>query len=331
MVKNIVNGKPIVILGVDRSGTSLVANLVYLWGAYGGNPKILNSSDCHNPSGYFENIEMADFADFVLSKGIEPHIAALQPNYEEDLARRAKDPEYADSAGDLVRQMSSQSEIWFWKDPLLSIQLPFWTKIWGDAAYIITVRNPEDSARSWHEYYSPPVMKKFIDVTPTNIIRWQFYLLSILRNVEDKQRKLFVSYEELIGDPETQLGRICTFLDSYCDKSEDRAERISKMRPIIDKSLWRNRADNSFDDCSDATMEQKALYKFLVKRAEGEDLPFDEELYPMPPGWRTFLTTNYLLVEVFSLGFLANLCYFIERKLRKLETLFIRKRLLKKR
>ena len=45
--------KRIIVLGVMRSGTSLTADLIRLWGAYAGRQEELWTSDASDPRGYY--------------------------------------------------------------------------------------------------------------------------------------------------------------------------------------------------------------------------------------------------------------------------------------
>ena len=61
--------QPIIILGAERSGTSLVAEMVHAWGAFAGASEKLHAADAHAPRGYWEYLplwvflaELWDFA-----------------------------------------------------------------------------------------------------------------------------------------------------------------------------------------------------------------------------------------------------------------------------
>src|SRR5947209_7457888 len=63
--------RPIIILGVDRSGTSLIAELVHRWGAYAGEASELAPGNEGNPQGYWEYMPMEDFlSDLSRSVGL---------------------------------------------------------------------------------------------------------------------------------------------------------------------------------------------------------------------------------------------------------------------
>ena len=55
-----VENHPIIVLGVERSGTSVVAEMVHRWGAYAGTPEMLHEADAHAPRGYWEFLPLWD-------------------------------------------------------------------------------------------------------------------------------------------------------------------------------------------------------------------------------------------------------------------------------
>src|SRR5579863_5755910 len=53
--------RPIFVLGVDRSGTSVLAEVLSHWGAYAGAAERLGKPDDGNPQGYWEYAPMQEF------------------------------------------------------------------------------------------------------------------------------------------------------------------------------------------------------------------------------------------------------------------------------
>src|SRR5688572_2841209 len=96
---------PILIFGMDRSGTSLVGNLVSRWGAFGGKA-LVTVGDIHNPKGYFENVELADF--------VHAHMGTVfRRDYEKNLADKAQDPEVRRAFEQFLQPMRGQDNVWF--------------------------------------------------------------------------------------------------------------------------------------------------------------------------------------------------------------------------
>ena len=50
----------IIVLGVERSGTSVVAEMIHRWGAYAGDQEKLHKADVHAPRGYWEYLPVWD-------------------------------------------------------------------------------------------------------------------------------------------------------------------------------------------------------------------------------------------------------------------------------
>ncbi|HYG61808.1 MAG TPA: sulfotransferase [Thermoanaerobaculia bacterium] len=284
--ENIGPSRPVIILGVDRSGTSVVAQLTHEWGAYGGDPSSLMRSDSANPHGFWEYLPMVRLIHQVFR---EVGYDFWRPGYEEALRTTAGDPRFRAPAEELIASMAAGGAAWFWKEPWLCLQLPFWQEIWGDASYIITVRNPYDSSVSWQKMTLPSGAESRLRLVALGLLRWQYFMLSVLRHVEGSRRLLFVQYEDLIQDPRAQSARICGFLDREVGTARVAEGRAERMAEAVDGSLWRNRSPVDFSQIEIASREQKALYELLRSKVADPEARFDPDSYPMYPGWREYL------------------------------------------
>jgi hypothetical protein len=276
--------RPIIVLGVDRSGTSIVAKLAHEWGAFGGDLAGLLRSDWGNPKGYWESRPMVQLITRIFR---EIGSDFWRPDFDEALRGLAADPGFRQEAEGLAAAMAAGGAAWFWKEPQLCVQLPFWKEIWGDATYIITVRNPYDSALSWQKMALPFEIRGRISILALSLLRWQHYMLSILRHTEGSKRRLFVPYEELVEDSASQCARISRFLDAETGGSG--RERAEAMTQAVDRSLWRHNSETDFAEVEIATPEQKALYALMRRKVDDPDAPFDAADYPMYAGWREYL------------------------------------------
>jgi hypothetical protein len=275
-------GQPIIILGVQRSGTSLFGDLVHRWGAYGGDVGELTRGNIGNPRGYFEYRPMQHFLATQLG------LDFWTPSYPQRLRERAEDPECREKALELVAGMSAQGSAWFWKEPLLSVTLPFWKQIWGDAVYVIPVRDPYDSATSWQKFSIPQEVRSRVSIVFANLLQWHYSMQCILEEMADVPHKLFLSYEAMVSAPQEHCGTLCRFLDQHCGTSPAAEGRLERMLAAIDPKLKRNSSATPFSDRPEATNAQKALYQFLLRRIDDPDLEFDAAAYPIYPGWREY-------------------------------------------
>ena len=284
---------PIIVLGVERSGTSVVAEMVHRWGAYAGPPEKLHKADVHAPRGYWEFLPLWDLlaalGDFDAGATWWDH------DFQQRMKKKAADPAFRKKTTELIAEMS-KGDLWFWKDPALSHFLPFWKQIWGEAVYIITVRNPLDTAVSWQKFIMPSNVKVHISFIAMNLLRWQHMMTQILKHTEDAQHRLFLGYEDIMCDPCAQAEKLARFLNA---KFGERTSRIQTMVDAVEPQLWRNDCGIPFEQVTEATSEQKALYAFAKRKIDNPSVPFDVTKYPLPPGYLEFLNIQEALLKAY--------------------------------
>src|SRR5262249_37748805 len=120
------------------------------------------------------------------------------PKFEERVRAKLQVPETREKALALMATMEGKGRPWVWKDPALCHFLSFWKPLWGDIAYVITVRHPADVARSWQRYAVPAHLRDSVDLTTCNLLRWQHMMLMVLRATDEVGAKIFVEFEALI-------------------------------------------------------------------------------------------------------------------------------------
>jgi hypothetical protein len=125
----------LVIAGMHRSGTSLVASLFNRAGVHLGAQLLPPQSD-NNPLGFFEDIEFLEF-----------HQALLHARGQEILVTRdfVLQPDAAETqrARELIASRAQQP-LWGWKDPRTCLVLDFWHALLPDARYLLVYRHPLD-------------------------------------------------------------------------------------------------------------------------------------------------------------------------------------------
>ncbi len=292
---------PIIVLGVERSGTSVVTEMVHKWGAYAGEAEKLTQADVHNPQGYWEYKTIWDFlvdlGDFAAGA------SWWDASFQERVKAKRFIPQYRDKALALVALMEKGEkggQPWTWKDPALSFFLPFWKEIWGQAVYIITVRQPYDTACSWQQFVMPAELEGSVSLIAGNLLRWQYMMLLILQHTAETERKLFISYEALMQEPWSQAHRLYTFLNqTYAVRVLD-DPKIKVMAEAVVPKLWHNRSQIPFAQVHEATHAQKALYHFLERKVKAPFKPFEPAKYPLPPGWREFVQNGEALIRAHS-------------------------------
>ena len=284
---------PIIVLGAERGGTSVVAEMVHRWGAYPGPSEKLHQADVHAPRGYWEFLPLwdmlAELGDFDAGATWWDH------DFQQQIEKKATDPVFRKKATDLMAEMNKGAP-WFWKDPALSHFLPFWKQIWGNAIYIITVRNPLDTAVSWQKFIMPSNVKVGISFVAMNLLRWQHLMIQILQHTEEAQHRLFFGYEDIMHNPRAQAERLACFLNERFDK---RTSPTQEMVDVVEPQLWRNNCGIPFEQVPEATSEQKVLYAFVRRKIDNPLEPFDATKYPLPPGYLEFLNIQEALLKAY--------------------------------
>lgn len=288
--------RPIIILGVDRSGTSLVADLVHRWGAYAGELGQLGSPDAGNPQGYWEYQPMEDFLEELFYGA---GVSCWNATFKQRIWQRAAIPEIKRRAQELVARMEAAGRPWFWKEPYLGFVLPFWERIWKRPIYVVPVRNPLESGRSYEKFILPAALSGKVSLTGLYLMRWQYVMVSILEHAAWNADAIFLSYEAILRSPHAQCEELCRFLDHACDMERDDG-KVERMTAAVNQSLWRNRSGIALEQSPLATREQKDLYAFLLRRTTGTGEPFDASQYPLPPWGLEYLDNVEVFVSLFK-------------------------------
>lgn len=228
-------GSIVVVLGMHRSGTSAVAELIASCGySVPGTP--LAAIKDVNERGFWESQEIVDFNENLLSI-LDTTWYALSPINLGDSDTEEIEQWLADQLdihGSLVI-----------KDPRINLLLPTWLKILdslhADVKFINVNRHPDYVARS--------IMRRDGLSEATCFGLWLKYNMSMLTEMADRDC-YFINYEELLGDDKD-----LAFLH-YLGVSEDECT-IS----VVESRLARNKDFLTFDQ--DVAQSARCLYEII--------------------------------------------------------------------
>jgi hypothetical protein len=267
----------IIVLGMHRSGTSLTAELVCRWGAYGSERDLIQPGKW-NARGYWEYAPLVRFNDRLL-QAVDSKWNV--PPSEDDavvLARLASKGMYRKEGLRLLDKMRPAGRIWFWKDPRLSILLPFWRRLWKDVTYVIVVRDPIDIALSLRARDHLPIF--------ASLLLWQRYMVEILRWTRTHQSKIFVEYDSLLDRGAAECARLSKFLDAECKPGEKR-----DMKDALDPTLRRHRNRSSRANRTYITAGQRELANMLLGLTKRRRQLAESHIAAFKPhsAWREYL------------------------------------------
>ena len=222
------------VLGMHRSGTSLVAGLLRHLGIDLGPDDALLPADSNNPSGYFELRELVHLNNDILAHygGSWGELPELPPGWEDsdELAQ------IRDSARRLLRRRFAESPQWGWKDPRTCVTLPFWQRLAPGLRYVICVRNPVDVAYSLR---SREGEGRGLD---EHALDWLRHTASALAYTAGRPR-VVVHYERFFKDSEHELRRLAGFLG--CEDRLDEPDRKGRIAEFIDPALAHARSEST--------------------------------------------------------------------------------------
>lgn len=225
------NQKVICVLGMHRSGTSLLTRILNLLGMDLGTAKVLTTEPvADNPKGYWEHSGLTLVSDAILRRygGSWDKPPVFPQNWEtdaalDDLRRRAEQ---------IVHDQFAAVALWGWKDPRTCLTLPFWQRLLPQMRYIVCLRDPVAVARS--------LERRDGLSTPESCRLWLTYVSSALQHTEGKPR-LVVCYEDLMNDGLGELPRLAEYLG--VSERADQAEMRKAVAEFIEPGLQHFRAD----------------------------------------------------------------------------------------
>jgi hypothetical protein len=250
-----------------------------------GVPERLLAADRWNPRGYWEYAPLIQFNDALLTAvGCRWN---LPPDDEQDvkLAALCSDPGYIDRAGQLIGDMEATATPWYWKDPRLTVLLPFWKNRLPNAAFIVCLREPLSIARSLRERDGFPISAA--------LVLWHAYMIRLVKHMSGNSPtpRLCVLYDRLLLRPEEECERIAEFLSRQCGHNHDDARAIEPMIGAVDATLEHRSDVSTVLSSSEATREAIELWRMLEAQAVQPVWDLDIRRFPLDPRYREDLNT----------------------------------------
>ncbi|MFL6290901.1 MAG: glycosyltransferase [Thermoanaerobaculia bacterium] len=220
--------RPLVVAGMHRSGTSLVASLAAAAGVDMG--ERLMEADQANPRGYFEDVGFLSLQQRMLADSTPADDGGHRDWgwTESERLDRERFARHQEEARSLIEAGRRAGRPWGWKDPRTTLALEFWDGLLGDARYLLVYRYPWDVADSMQRLGAEVFLRN-----PEYAYRiWAFYNRHLLDfHRRHRERSLLVGVNALMRDP----GRFRILL----------AERLGldlaqeRMREILENGLLR--------------------------------------------------------------------------------------------
>ncbi len=245
--------RAIVVLGVHRSGTSMLTGALDLLGVDLGR-RFLPENEW-NERGHFELAEVVRIDNELLRLAGKLWDCIELPPYADIAARTAP---LAAAAKNFLTEEFAGSALWGLKDPRMCRLLPFWQDVFaalGAAdAYVLVLRNPLSVARS--------LERRDGFATEKSCLLWLQHMRAAVAGIRGR-RAVVVDYDRFLEEPVGELERMATQL-KLTVRPEMATDLPRYCARLVDTSL----RHGTFDDAAlygDARVPDsvKDLYRAL--------------------------------------------------------------------
>ncbi len=241
----------VLVVGMHRSGTSMVTHLLTMMGFFAGETdELLAPNPYDNAYGYWENIEVMELNNDILQAlGATWHSAS---SIEHGWENQDMFSPYIDRMLSIFNKQHS-SKIVF-KDPRMSITLPLWRKAFPDAKIIYCIRNPLEVILSLQS--GQPARDFTFEEA---MVIWEAYHdhLSYELNPEDG---LWVNYQTFFYRPTLEVKRLADYLQQEIDE-----DGISQIASLIDPSQKHHKIPYALVDKGYPSTKIVGYYKDLCQ------------------------------------------------------------------
>jgi len=236
--------KVICVLGMHRSGTSMVTRVLNICGVYIGEENELLSASSDNVKGHWENKEIFDINEEILNR----HGGSWDtpPKFPENWENSPMVSDLLERAGIIAEKMSQKSDLWGFKDPRNCLTLPFWKKILPHMVFIILVRDPFEVALSLTARGGITVEK--------GLFLYQHYWAHILENT-DNEKRFFIILKKIFTGWKPEIEKLIHFIDEPEINIRGKEKDIQKF---IDPDFYHQR--NPEKDNFDVLMHNPVFY-----------------------------------------------------------------------
>ncbi len=196
----------IFLVGAPRSGTTLLARILSSHSAvYGRAEPHLITPLAH--LGYYASVQKAPYDPFNVQQAVHEFVEDL-PRGEEDYldALRA----YADTMYGRMLDTTEGKQFFLDKTPAYALVLPFLTKLYPNAKYVVLTRHPLAILTSYVNSFFDGEWEVALSHNPI----LERYVPALAKMVREKPVELaHIRYEEFVADPEQGFRGICDYLD----------------------------------------------------------------------------------------------------------------------
>ena len=215
---------PLAIIGMHRSGTSLVARLLNIAGLYLGDEDDFYPASESNVRGHWEHLAFLEGDEAFLESLGGTHLEP--PLFEGDWLSTPQAKEFSRSIKSEVASIFKGHPVWGWKEPRTSLLVSLYRKIIPNLRYVVCLRNPLDVAESLQARNKISVKH--------GVALWHYYTQLALEATKPDERFL-VEYNDYLDNPIESVER--TIRLAGLPQPEPGSDTLKALHESVDKQL----------------------------------------------------------------------------------------------
>ena len=239
----------IIVLGMHRSGTSVVTRLINMMGAYFGTEQESVGANEENPKGFWERWDVIQCNDSILkqcSSTWDNVYALTQKGIPDDCDT---------SAAEAIVSRLDPFRPWVIKDPRLCVTFPAWKRVLTKPIVVIVHRDAMEVAESLYQRDRIPIQ--------AGLALWEYYMGAALNAAIDIP-KLFVGHHEVLRQPVETCRRLVSELSAHGVHGLSMPDE-SLITDFIDPALYRSKPPKEREE--KASPEQVKMMAFASGQA----------------------------------------------------------------
>ena len=254
----------ILVLGMHRSGTSMVARLLNMMGAYFAAEGISTGANQENPKGFWERRDVRNLNDMLLrSAGADWHRVS---DFTLEKIPAAALAQFKTEAGKIILDMDAHRP-WFLKEPRFCLLAPLWLDLLEVPVCVIVNRSPIEVAGSLQMRNGFPIA--------VGLALWECYNIAALNATRD-QRRIQVNHAGLMADPVGTVRQLKGDLEKLGVRGL-RAPSDEEIRAFIDPSLYRAKRERLYRRLSSAQRKLQKVFQNGAVLLGEKELRFSPE------------------------------------------------------
>ena len=248
----------ILVLGMHRTGTSMVARLLNMMGIYFAPEGVEMPAHPTNPKGFWERKDVNELCIQLLrSAKCEWYRVS---NFTIDKIPNEALEEFREKARQIILRLDAHRP-WFLKDPRLCLLAPLWLELLEAPVCLFVHRAPLEVARSLETRDGFPLS--------FGLALWERYNVAAL-NATRGRRRVQVNHADLMADPVRAVRQLQEKLQELGVRGL-RAPSDQEIRAFIDPSLYRAKEKQTRGRLSQAQRKLRGAFQkgrvLLLKKA----------------------------------------------------------------